>query len=49
MQMLMKVQDQTEEAYFMIRNGSNKVIKSKNKKITKCRHKLNSWENKFVF
>ena len=49
MQMLMKVQDQTEEAYFMIRNGSNMVIKSKNKKITKCRHKLNSLENKFVF
>ena len=49
MQMMMKVQDQTEEAYFMIRNGSTMVIKSKNKKITKCRHKLNSLENKFVF
>ena len=49
MQMMMKVQDQTEEAYFMIRNGSNKVIKSKNKKITKCQDKLNCWENKFVF
>lgn len=49
MQMMMKVQDETEEAYFMIRNGSNMVIKSKNKKITKCRHKLNSLENKFVF
>ena len=48
MQMMMKVQDETEDAYFMIRNGSNMVIKSKNKKIT-CQDKLNSWENKFVF